>query len=174
MKFIHLAFFACAVLLAACSPAPAPQETLKTLRYDEAIVTFAPDAREAVSREVDEALFGARLSEGIKKALSGFAGERSARVELKVDFYTLPSGASSLVPFATTVPTVIGELSLSDAQTGAPIGEATTFGANYASSGGIFFGSGVISDVDEQMKQIVDEVAKEVRKRLSEKAPASS
>lgn len=173
MKFAYMALCGACFLLAACVQAPAPQATLDTLRYETAIVTFAPDAKEAVSRDIDEAAFGAQIADAVVAGLADRQGERATTIEINVTFYTLPQAAAALVPFATSVPTIITEISLKDAETGAAIGEEIALAANYASAGNLFVGSGAISEADEQARQVIGEYVEAVRGVLVEKAPSS-
>ncbi|MEL7466636.1 MAG: hypothetical protein AAFN79_21360 [Pseudomonadota bacterium] len=173
MKLVNAALAGALLMLAACVQPPAPQETLQTLRYEGAMVTFAPDAREAVSREVNEAEFGRQIADAVTASLADRQGSRPATIEINVVFYTLPKGAAAIVPFATKVPTLITEVTLKDADTGAVIGGKTSLAANYASPGGIFVGSGAVSEADEQARQVIGEYVAALRTLLTETQPQS-
>lgn len=170
MSFLRILAIAALTLIAACAQPPAPDETLQSLRYDSVSVAFNADAREALSREIDEAAFGAQIKEAAMAALAGFQGVRSAHADIQVTFYTLPKSGAALVPFATIVPTLFTTVSLKDATTGEPIGEPTQINVNYASAGNLLVGSGAVSESAEQASQIVSEYRTALRERLS---PAS-
>lgn len=153
MTFFRLAFALCAItVLAACIRQPIPAEFQGQLRVAEVKVTFKKDAKGGLSRDVDENQLAKILSTETKAVLAVMEGVVPVQVNVKVKFYSMPTGAAALIPLATTgIPSIEAEVSLTRTDNSKLIGKPELVIAYYSTSGAVLVGSGAVHTLEQQM-----------------------
>lgn len=165
MTFLRLGLIALsALILAACVTTPIPPELRGRVNISDIRVTVATDAKGSLSRDTDEAALAEMVKNKLRQSLADMRGPVPVRAEVKIVFYSMPTGAAGLIPIATAgVPTMEGKVKLFRQDDGRQLGEELHVAGIFSTSAAILVGSGAVHNVDEQMDGVTSEFVKNTK-----------